>query len=600
MRSNYPTTWNLKLLYKNDSDPQMVKDRETIEKKSHEFVKKWKHRTDYLTDPKLLRQALDDYEEWTRYYEGGGKEWYYFHLRSEQDQIDPTIRAKMNQIQNFKQRIDDGMRFFYLSLAKISEKNQAEILKSSQLRKYKHYLERIFAESKHLLSEPEERIMSMKSIPAYANWVKMTSAFLSKYEKPILDEDGREKTKSFADILSLIDSSIKKTRDSAAFALNEILAKNSDVATEELNAILEHKRTDDELRKIPRPDYSRHLSDDIDTEIVDTVVETVAKHNNIAKRFYWLKARLLGVKKLQYHERNVAYQKISKTYSYKDTVNLLTQVFSNLDSDFSAVLERFVNEGQIDVHPQKGKRSGAFCAYHLISQPIYILLNFSNKLEDVLTFAHEMGHGINDELVKQKQHSLHFGTPVATAEVASTFMEDFVLEEILNDADDELRLGIMIMKLNSDISSIFRQVACYQLEQQLHNEYRKKGYLSKEDIGKMFQKYMQGYMGNFVEQSQGSENWWVYWAHIRYFFYVYSYASGLLISKTLQHMIKKDKTAIVTVKEFLSAGLSESPENIFRKLGINIRDKKFWEDGLKEVEQLLEDTTKLAKKLGKI
>lgn len=137
-------------------------------------------------------------------------------------------------------------------------------------------------------------------------------------------------------------------------------------------------------------------------------------------------------------------------------------------------------------------------------------------------------------------------------------------------------------------------------EQELHSEYRKKGYLSKEQIGGLFRKHMSAYMGEAVKQSRGSENWWVYWSHIRYFFYVYSYASGLLISKSLQNSVKANPDFIHKVKEFLSAGLSDSPRNIFMRLEIDITDRKFWDRGLDEVEDLLERTTMLASKLGKI
>jgi oligoendopeptidase F len=143
-------------------------------------------------------------------------------------------------------------------------------------------------------------------------------------------------------------------------------------------------------------------------------------------------------------------------------------------------------------------------------------------------------------------------------------------------------------------------VACYRFEQALHEAFRLKGYLSKEEIGALFRKHMAAYMGSAVEQSAGAENWWVYWSHIRYFFYVYSYAGGLLISKSLQSSVKADPAFVVKVKEFLSAGLSDSPRNIFLKLGIDIGDKRFWERGLREVEELLEETEELAKRLGKL
>jgi oligoendopeptidase F len=214
--------------------------------------------------------------------------------------------------------------------------------------------------------------------------------------------------------------------------------------------------------------------------------------------------------------------------------------------------------------------------------------------------AHESGHGINNEMMRKKQHALYFETPLSTAEVASTFMEDFVLERLMEEASDELRLSLMLTKLNDDISTIFRQIALYRFEQELHAKYREKGYISKEVIGELFQKHMSAYMGDAVEQSNGSENWWVYWSHIRSFFYVYSYASGLLISKAMQAAVRKDKVFIEKVKEFLSAGSSDSPKNIFSKMGIDITDESFWKNGLDEISRLLEETKILAKKLHKI
>ena len=396
-----------------------------------------------------------------------------------------------------------------------------------------------------------------------------------------------------------MNSKTRRVRDSAADAFNGILGKHVDAAEAELNSVLANKKVDDELRHVSRPDLMRHITDDIDSEVVDSLTKTVAERFDISCRYYRLKASLLKVKRLKYHERNIEYGTINTSYPYPQTVRLVRTVFRNLDDSFSSILDRFIENGQLDVYPRKGKVSGAFCAHLLISQPTYILLNHTGRLNDVLTLAHEMGHGINNELIKEKQNALNFGTPLSTAEVASTFMEDFVLREIVKEADDELRLSIMMMRLNDEVSTIFRQVACYRFEQELHQEFRQKGYLSKEEIGRLFQKHMAAYMGNAVEQSPGSENWWIYWSHIRSFFYVYSYASGLLISKSLQHSVRKDPAFIDKVRDFLSAGLSDSPKNIFKRLGVDISDEQFWNKGLDEVEELLNETITLAKKLGK-
>ena len=379
-----------------------------------------------------------------------------------------------------------------------------------------------------------------------------------------------------------------------------MLKTHLDSAEAELNSVLEFKKANDDLRKVERPDITRHLADDVDTETVDVLLDSTVKRFNVSADYYKLKAELLGVPKLGYHERNVEYGEVEMKFSWEETLDLVRRAFTVLDQEFAGILDSFAKGNQFDVFPGKNKSGGAFCASVLPTQPVYILLNHTDRTNDVLTLAHEMGHGINSVLVNRTQNSLNTDTPTFTAEVASTFMEDFVMEEIIKEADDEAKLVLMMMKLNSDVSSIQRQVACYQFERELHDQFRQKGYLAKEAIGEIFQKHMAAYMGDYVEQSEGSENWWVYWSHVRTFFYVYSYAGGLLISKALQKYVKEDPAFINEVKKFLSAGSVDSPKNTFMQLGIDINDKEFWNKGLEEVESLLEETRELAQKLGKI
>ena len=594
------TNWNLTPLFKSDIDPAIAKSRIASEKSVTKFVKKWKDRKDYLTNPSVLKEALDEYEYWIKNFGNNSKEQYYFDLKLSLNQNDPNLKAKNTHANELGNKLQNEMLFFELNVGKIDKKSRKEFLSNKLLSPYKHFLEALFIHADHWLSEPEEKIMNLKSEVSHEKWTLMTAGLISKEERKVLDDNGKSKMKNFSEILALVNSQNKKIRDSSAQALNEIFLNNLDVAENEINAVLLNKKINDEIRKYPRPDSARHLGDDIETEVVDTLVNTVTNRFEIAQRFYKLKTKLLGLPKLQFHERNVSVGNIDKLYTFDKSLDIIGRVFKNLDEEFYNIFDKFIYESRVDVFPNKGKRGGAFATYRLPTLPTYILLNYNERLDDILTFAHELGHGINFELVKKSENGINFGTPTSTAEVASTFMEDFVLEEIRKDADDELKLSINVMKLGNDISTIFRQVAFYNFEAELHNNFRAKGYLSKEEIGKLFQKHMSSYMGSAVEQSEGSENWWVYVSHFRYFFYVYSYASGLLISKSLQSEVKNNPKFIFKVKEFLSTGVSDSPKNIFAKLGIDITDKKFWEKGIAEIENLLAETESLAKKLGKI
>lgn len=600
VKKNNPNyEWNLELLFKNELDPKIEKNLKLAHKKSYEFINKWKERTDYLKSPKILKEALEDYENWSLNYGTDGDVGYFLWLKMSLDQNNTELKARINKLVESTQKIENDIQFFLIRLSKIPKDSQSKFLKAKELKPYHHFLDKLFEEAKHLLSEEEEKIMNLKSKVSSYNWVQMTSEFLAKEEREVLNSEGEKETLSQSEIMGLIDHKDKNIRDTAAAALNDILAKWVGVGEHEINSIFENKRINDELRRYTRPDESRHKSDDIDTEVVDALISAVSNRFETARRFYNLKAKLLGVKKLQYHERNLEYGDTTKEYSFEDSNILIREVFEALHPKFAEILDSFVLERRIDVYPKKGKRSGAFCTEASPRLPIYILLNHTNQLDDVRTFAHEMGHGIHFTLMKN-QNIYNYGAPMATAEVASTFMEDFVTQRLLHEADDDLRLSLMITKLNNEVSTIHRQVGIYNFETELHKTFREKGYLSKDEIGSVFQNNMKAYMGNSVEYSPGSENWWLYISHIRSFFYVYSYASGLLISKSLQRMVQQEPASINKVIEFFEAGSSESPKNIFKKLGVDITDKTFWNKGLDEIDELLKECELLAKKLGKI
>ncbi len=589
------TTWNLALLFKSDDDPEIEKTKKEQEKAITDFVNKWEKRNDYLERPKALKEALDDYETLHSNYGIISKVAYYLHLKSLLNQLDTNIQAKLNQEIERITHLENEIQFFELRLARIEKSKQNEFLKNKSLTQFKHYLERIFAMSPYLLSEEAEKVTNLKAQPAHGFWVNMVSEFISKETRKVLNEKLEEKEASFEEIMTLINSTNKKTRGKAARALNDILNNNSDIATKEINAILYNKKIDDTLRKVPRPDLMRHIRDDIDSSIVDTMLETVEEHIQIARDYYKLKAKLFGVKKLKYHERNVPYGNIDKDYPYDETVKLVLKTFENIDDEFASIAKRLIDNEQVDVFPKKGKSGGAFCTNLGKNDPVFVLLNHTNKLRDVQTVSHELGHAIHFELLKQTPLEINYGASLAIAEVASTFTEDFILDELRKDADSNMQLSILMMALNDDVSTIFRQTSAYRFEQDLHNSFRKIGYLPKEQIGKIFQKHMVNYMGDSVEQSEGSANWWVYWSHFRNFFYVYSYASGLLISKALQRKVRQDKSFINEFKKVLSHGMSKSPKDIFMNIGIDLTNKHFWEEGLLEIRQNLTQAQNLAK-----
>ncbi|MEK7587159.1 MAG: M3 family oligoendopeptidase [Patescibacteria group bacterium] len=584
---NLPTKWDLSPLFASDTDAKIEEEKKRVEAETKKFVEKWESRQDYLTDPKILKEALDDFNAWIETSGTNGKVGYYFQLRNEVVES-AEVKTGLNQIENLSRQLGNQIQFFTLRLGKVTEAKQKEFLAFADLKIYWHFLERLFIEAKYTLTEPEEKIMTLFGGPAMANWVRLVSSLLAKEEV---------NGKNFSEIVGLVDDTDKVIRDVAAKNLNQIFVKHLDVAEAEINSVLAVKKTSDELRGLARPDLYRHLGDEVESAMVDTLVNVVADDFETPQKFYALKAKLLGLPKLAYHERNVPIGSLDKKYSYQSSAELVYNSLSKLDAEFAEIFYDFVIKGQIDVYPKKNKGSGAFCSHDLLSAPTFIMLNHNDKARDVLTLAHETGHGINNELIKKRQPAIYFDTPVSTAEVASTFMEDFALQEIASGLEGKNRLALIMTKLGDDISTIYRQIAFYRFETELHQTFRAKSFLSHQEIGAIFKKHMASYMGPAVEQSPGSENWWVYVSHFRAFFYVYSYASGLLISKSLQNLVRKNPAEIVKVKEFLSTGTSDSPKNIFAKLGIDISSKEFWQAGLGEIKKTFAEAEKLAQEL---
>lgn len=594
------TAWDFSPLFAGDADEALALRRKDVEERVRAFAAAWRSREDYTSDPGVLFEALTQYERLMREVGVDGGICYYFSLRSVQDSGDASVRAKSNEADEWSTKLSNELTFFSLRIATIPNERRELFLSDARLLPYRHYLEREFAFADHVLSEPEENILNLKSAVSHGAWVEMLSRLLSAEEREALLEDGRRELVPYSVLTMLMVSKDKAVRDVAGAQFHNIMAKLADVAESEINAILADKKINDELRHYARPDSGRLLGDDIEAPVVDALLSAVEARFDISRRYYALKAKLLGQTRLAYHERSVEYGTIDRRYTYEEASTLVHRVLSRLDSEFGTIFADFVSHGQLDVYPKKGKEGGAFCAHTLLTLPTYIMLNFTGKLSDVRTLAHEVGHGINNELMRKKVNALSFGTPMCTAEVASTFMEDFVLAELRDGADEELQLALLMTQLNDEISSIQRQVACYRFEQELHTTFRTKGYLSKQEIGAMFQKHMAAYMGEAVEQSPGAENWWVYWSHIRQFFYVYSYASGLLISKAMQRKVREDAGFVADVKEFLAAGTTDSPKHLFAKMGISIADPAFWESGLSEISRTLDVAEALAKKLGKI
>ena len=578
--------WNLKLLYNDINDKDIQRDIDESKKNVKLFVKKWKNNNEYLKNPKTLSIALKEYEELMQEYGICTKPSYYLFLAREIDQGNPILKSKENLLHSTCLELENSIQFFLLNISKIPKENQKQFLESEDLKIYKHFLLSSFNQAKYLLTDKEEKIFNLESKTSHANWINMLSELLQKQSIKILNEKGIKKEVSYSEISKYLDSSKKEVRDYTAEQFYKVNNRYAQIAEYEINSILENKKISDEYRKIPRVDLPRLLSDDMEPYTVDTLRNVVTESFDISQRFYKLKAKLLKQESLAYYERNVKVDDIKQEFSFEKSINIVKEVFKKLDKEFLDIMQMYESQGQYDVYPKRGKEGGAFCVGVGSKYPTYILLNHNDRLQDVLTIAHESGHGIHTEY-SNNQNPLNQGYSTACAEVASTFFENFVLENISENLSEKEKDLLLFKSLEEDVSTIFRQIACYNFELELHKQFRDKGFLSKDDISKIFTQEMSKYLGESVLKDKHMQLGWIYWSHIRSFFYTYSYASGLLISKYLQNLVKEDTQNIKYVKEFFKAGDSKSPKEIFLDMGMDISKKEFWETGLKEIEEKL-------------
>jgi len=603
-KQTLPTNWDLSQLGTKIKDPNFTQERARVEKKINAFSKKWTKNKSYLSDEKVLVRSLRQYEELIADEDGdASNEGYYLGLRSALESDNPELKAAHKKYSDFYTPLSNKLTFYPLSLGTIDKKLQKQFLKSELLAPYHFFLKNIFNTAKHDLSEEQENLSSLLYGPMAGNWDDMTNQFLSQATEIVLvEEKGKlqEKEMSFNQFLDLVNSPIQEVRDSAAVAANAVFERLGDVYEKEFNTFLERKQIFDKLRGYDRPDTYRHLADTIDTKTVDTMLSVVKKNLKLAQDYYKFKAKLMGKKQLAYHERNIPFGEVQETFTYTKSVEVVSRAFEKLDPEFHDAFRMFVEEGRVDVHPGKGKTGGAFCAGASKDTPTYILLNHSDDLGSLTTLAHESGHGIHNELMRPEQRPVYCGTSLATAEVASTFCEEFALREAVAGMDEEGQFVAMGESLNGHISSIVRQAVFYMFEQEIHEAYRKKGYLTKAEIGAIFSKHMKSYMGSGVSQDAGSENWWMYVGHFRRPFYVYSYASGEMISMALQNMIYDDPNNIEKVKNFLRSGQSDTSEKLFKQAGIDITKSQFWEQAFDQMRSDFKELKKTAKSLGKI
>ncbi len=574
--AKYKTEWNLRLLYKNEKDPRIEADLKTIEKLCAKFERKYK-KANFTATPEKLAKALKDYEIVEQEL-NKSRPWWYFGMRNVINTKDAIAGAHATKNAQRITHATNKVAFFDLRMAKIPKKLHKQFLSTPILAPYRYELTRIFKHAEFNLSEGEEQVIGLLAQTSYTMWLNGEEKLLGDQ---VIEHGGRKLP--FSEAISMYPELPKKERHELYKKITELTKSIAYFAENEINAVYNFKKVLDERRKYKKPYSETAIAYENDEKTIETLVGLVTKKFSISKRFYKLHAKLLKEKKILYADKSAKIGEIQKKFDFGTAVDIVRGTFATVDQKYTDILDGFLTNGQIDVYPKVGKQGGAFCAGRG-DDPTWILLNHTDDIRSVETLAHEMGHGIHTELSKtQPPQYQNYTTSVA--EVASTFFEQVVTDELENYLSKDERIILLHNKIKGDIATIFRQVACFNFELELHNQIRVKGEVSKGDMADMMAKHMRAYLGDVVEVTDDDGYVFVHWPHIRYFFYVYSYAYGQLISRALFENWKRDKSYAKKIEQFLSAGSSMSPEDIFKKIGIDTSDPKFFETGLKSIEK---------------
>ncbi|MGH7870248.1 MAG: M3 family oligoendopeptidase, partial [Candidatus Dormibacteraceae bacterium] len=364
------------------------------------------------------------------------------------------------------------------------------------------------------------------------------------------------------------------------------------------NVLLQSKQISDRLRHYPSWISARNLSNEISDQAVQALVEAVTARYDLVQRYYQVKRRLLGLEELQEWDRYAPLEETSRIVSWEEAKEIVLSSYHRFSPRAGAIVERFFTEGWIDAPLSPGKQGGAYCSPATPDFHPYVLLNFTGLQRDVLTLAHEVGHGLHDVLSAERNHIFDYHPPLTLAETASIFGEALTFDALLaQESDPKIRLSLLCKQVEDAFATIFRQVAINRFEDVMHAARRERGELSPEQVGELWQEQNQAMFGGSLTFSEEYQVWWSYIGHfIRTPGYVYAYAFGNLLAYALyrQHRSNQSPNFAEAYLKALALGGSQAPEAVARSVGLEISDPAFWGSGLSVVEDMVVEVERLA------
>ncbi|MFI4993968.1 MAG: M3 family oligoendopeptidase [Solirubrobacterales bacterium] len=589
------TAWDLEPLVEGEGEGGVESRLDDALARAKTFAARYAGKVAEL-DSAGLREAMS---ELGVIHELAGRAGYYAALRFSTDTADPANGALLQRVQERETALQTTLLFFELEWAALPEERAEELLAGEGLDFCRHHLRNVRRYREHLLSEPEEKILAEKSLTGAGAWTRLFEELTSAIT---VELDGQEGEQVALDVaLSRLSLADREVRRIAAEAVTAALAPGLRTRAFLFNTLLADKATDDRLRRYPHWLAARNLANEASDESVQALIEAVRGRYEIARRWYRLKAKLLGVERLADYDRMAAVTEDEVTYPFAQAREVVLDCYSSFSGELGALAKRFFDEHTIDAPVRPAKRGGAFCAAAVPSVFPYVLLNYTSRRRDVLTLAHELGHGVHFALAAG-QGIFHQHTPLTLAETASVFGETIVFGRLLEeDSSPASRLALLAENLEDTIATVFRQVAMNRFEDLVHTARRDEGELSVERFGELWAESQEEMLGDSVELTAGYRSWWSYIPHfIGSPGYVYAYAYGQLLALSVYQRYEQTGPELVPrYMELLAAGGSRSPQELGEIVGVDLADPGFWEAGLDLVERQLTEAEEAAQASGR-
>jgi len=563
-----------------------------VAKKAERFAETYRGRinSDDL-EGKTLAQAFRDIEELSQ---SCAKPVAYAQLSFVTDTGSPAAGAFLQRQLEKGTQLNVTLMFFELEVQALSQEKADQMLADPAMQNYRHHLQVTRSFSPYRLSEAEEIVLEETANTGSRAWVRLFEEITANQVYRFRSPDGETVELSQEEVLSKLREPDRATRQAAADSMTAGFRELQKVVVFTYNTMLQDKSVEDRLRKLPYPEHARHLSNELSRETVDLVISLCAKNYGLVERFYNVKRQILGLPELTHVDRYAPLFPAEQPVSYDEAKNIVLSAFGHFSETLRERASEFFENGWIDAEPRPGKQGGAFCMYVTPDTNPYLFCNYLNKVDDVATLAHEVGHGVHASLSREQTYFNFHGT-LPLAELASTFGEMLVFESVVGEASPKDKLAMYASKIEGVFATVFRQSALYRFEQRSHQKRRESGELTAEQFGDIWQEELQAMFGNSVKLGEQHRDWWMYISHFFHSpFYVYAYSFGELLVLSLYQMAKKEGPSFADrYIALLRKGGSQSPSDLMASVGIDIDSEAFWKGGFEAMEKLVAEFERL-------